>query len=196
MNKAPNNVREIIYTPSDKWDAQQEETSLTELKNDTLSQTFDNESEEAYNSALESAIYGCKDFLEDKKDLLPGYISAIKEKFPEEFDTKEEWEQFLSSADQFTVNSEHLCQKINDIEKGGDSRRLKELREEASELDDVSKKLLQDIDNAISKEEEMKYELYVNLLCEHILRLGDCTRTLHGSIKGYEKLHQDEQHNE
>lgn len=193
MDKTHNKNRETIFTLSYQDAIQQEATPESIPENNNSSRSLEGE-DDMYISALASCIYGYKETLEDKKDLLPGYISTINDRFSE-LTEKEEWGQFLKTADQLINDSASMRQNIDEIKKAGDSCRLEELKDEAEELKDKVKHLLDDLGDAIT-EEAILYDLFVISMYDHIVDLKECTFGLYLSIKGYEKLHQDEQHNE
>lgn len=189
MDKTHNKNRETIFTSSYQDAIQQEATPESIPENNNSSRSLEGDEDDMYISALASCIYGYKQTLEDKKGVLPGYISTINERFPKLIE-KEEWGQFLKTADQLINDSASMCQNIDEIKKAGDSCRLEELKDEAEKLKDKVEHLLDDLGDAIT-EEAMRCDLFVISMYYHIVDLTDRTLGLYLSIKGYEKLHQD-----
>lgn len=186
MEKIYNENREII---------QQEAIPESTPENNNLPKPLEGRDErDKYSLLLADSIYKYKETLEDKKGLLPGYISTINERFPE-LAEKEEWGQFLKTADQLINDLASMRQNIDEIKKAGDSCRLEKLKDEAEELKDKAKHLLDNLDDAIT-EEAILFDLSVISMYYHIANLAERTLVLYLRIKGYEELHQDEQHNE
>ena len=128
MEKMYNENRNAIFPPSYQDAIQQEATPESIPENNNSSRSLESE-DDIYASALASCIYGYKKTLEDKEELLPGYINTINERFPE-LTKKEEWVQFLKTADQLINDLASMRQNIDEIKKAGDSCRLGELKDE------------------------------------------------------------------